>query len=266
MESKLKIAWLQADLVWENPAANRKKFEERLQTLDNDCDLIVLPETFTTGFPVDPKGFAEGEEGDTLRWMREMAGLKQAVITGSLLLETGSGFSNSLIWMRPDGSFERYDKRHVFSMGGEHKRIKPGRSQLIVELNGWKVRPMICYDLRFPVWSKNRLSVNGEFEYDLGIFVANWPAVRSYPWKQLLIARAIENMAWMLGVNRVGYDGPGNFYSGNSMLVDHKGQISVAADEGKEQMFTQTLSLQQLRDFRQKFNVGLDWDEFDIKL
>ena len=197
--------------------------------------------------------------------MREVAGQKNAVVCGSLLIRSGTDFSNTLIWMHPDGSYERYDKRHVFSMGGEHERIKAGSRQLTVELKGWKIRPMVCYDLRFPVWSKNRLLENGEFEYDLAVYIANWPAVRSYPWKQLLIARAIENMAYILGVNRVGHDGPGNYYSGDSMLVDYKGKIVELADEGKEQLFTQVLSMNQLTDFRKKFNVALDWDEFEIQ-
>lgn len=260
----LKISWLQTELFWENPKANREKLEGQIQSLDEDCDLIVLPETFTTGFPVDPKQFAEPINGKSTEWMRQMAQQTGAVIVGSLLIESNVYFSNSLIWMRPDGSFERYDKRHVFSMGGEHERIRAGAEQLTVELKGWKIRPMVCYDLRFPVWSKNRLLKNGEFEYDLSIYVANWPAVRSYPWKQLLIARAIENMAYVLGVNRVGYDGPGNYYSGNSMLIDYKGQVSSLADDGKEEVFTQVLSLKQLNDFRKKFNVGLDWDEFSL--
>jgi len=265
MKPDLKIAWLQSDLAWEDPKTNREKFDIQIQSLDKNCDLIILPETFTTGFPVEPKQFAEPIHGESMEWMRTMAKQSGAVITGSLLIESDGNFSNSLIWMRPDGSFERYDKRHVFSMGGEHKKIRAGSEQLTVELKGWKIRPMVCYDLRFPVWSKNRLLENEEFEYDLGIYIANWPAVRSYPWKQLLIARAIENMVYILGVNRVGTDGPGNYYSGDSMLVDYKGKVIQLADEGKEQDFTQVLSMKQLTDFREKFNVGLDWDEFKIQ-
>ncbi len=265
MKPDLKIAWLQADLIWEDAQANRNCFEKKIQLIERDCDLIVLPETFNTGFPVDPKIFAESIDGETLNWMQQMAQQTGAVITGSLLIESNGNFSNSLIWMRPDGSFERYDKRHVFSMGGEHEKIRAGAEQLTVELKGWKIRPMVCYDLRFPVWSKNRLLKNREFEYDFGIYVANWPAVRSYPWKQLLIARAIENMVYLLGVNRVGTDGPGNNYSGDSMLIDYKGKVIGLADEGKEQGFSQVISLKQLKSFREKFNVGLDWDEFEIK-
>lgn len=264
MKPDLKIAWLQADLAWESPKINRRNFGRKIQSLEKDCDLIVLPETFTTGFPVDPKQFAETVEGESLQWMQEQAIQSGAVITGSLLIETNGHYANTLIWMRPDGSFERYDKRHVFSMGGENESIKAGTKQLTVELKEWKIRPMVCYDLRFPVWSKNRLLENGEFEYDLAIYIANWPSVRSYPWRQLLIARAIENLAFVLGVNRVGTDGPGNEYSGYSMLVDFKGRIMKFADAGKEQHIIQTLSMQQLKAFRDKFNVGLDWDQFKL--
>ena len=266
MKPDLKITWLQSDLAWENPQSNRNSFEKKIEIIESDCDLIVLPETFNTGFPVDPKQHAESIDGRSMEWMRRMAKQTVAVICGSLLIESSGHFSNSLIWMRPDGSFERYDKRHVFSMGGENEKIKAGAKQLTVELKGWKIRPMVCYDLRFPVWSKNRLLENGEFEYDLAIYVANWPAVRSYPWKQLLIARAIENMVYILGVNRVGTDGPGNDYSGDSMLVDYKGKVISLAVEGKAQNFTQVISKQVLSDFRKKFNVGLDWDEFRLEI
>ena len=264
MKPNLKIAWLQANLAWEDAKTNRAYFARKIQSLESDCDLIVLPETFTTGFPVDPKLFAEKIDGESVEWMRQMAQQTGAVVTGSLLIESDNHYSNTLIWMQPDGSFERYDKRHVFSMGGENESIKAGTKQLIVDLKDWKIRPMVCYDLRFPVWSKNRLLKDGTFEYDLAIYIANWPAVRSYPWKQLLIARAIENLAFVLGVNRVGTDGPGNAYSGDSMLVDFKGGIIAMVKEGIEQTFTESISMQQLQAFRQKFNAGLDWDAFKL--
>jgi predicted amidohydrolase len=266
MKPNLKIAWLQADLTWEDAKTNREYFTRKIQSLEKDCDLIVLPETFTTGFPVDPKQFAETINGESLQWMQQQAKQSGAVITGSLLIKTDDYYSNALIWMRPDGSFERYDKRHVFSMGGENESIKAGAKQLTVELKGWRIRPMVCYDLRFPVWSKNRLLKDGTFEYDLAIYIANWPAVRSYPWKQLLIARAIENLAFVLGVNRIGTDGPGNAYSGDSMLVDFKGGIVAMAKEGIEQTFSESISIQQLQAFRQKFNAGLDWDAFSLDI
>ena len=264
MKHDLKIAWLQADLIWEDAQANRNSFEKKISFIERDCDLIVLPETFNTGFPVDPKIFAESINGETLNWMQQMAQRTGAVITGSLLIESNGNFSNSLIWMRPDGSFERYDKRHVFSMGGENERIKAGENHLFVELNGWKIKPMICYDLRFPVWSKNKYA--GEtFNYDLAVYVANWPAVRSYPWRQLLIARAIENIACVVGINRVGVDGPGNAYSGNSMFIDAKGSVLEEASGGIEKAISVNLSAEEILDFRKKFNVGLDWDGFEIK-
>jgi len=262
---QLEILYIQSDLVWEDPAKNRENFEKKILAQSHHCDLIVLPETFTTGFPVDPAPFAETGKGETLAWMQRMATQTGAVITGSLLLKDKNSFTNTLIWMRPDGTFERYDKRHVFSMGGEHKRIKAGSRQLLVELKGWKIKPMVCYDLRFPVWSKNHFE-NGNFEYDLAIYVANWPAVRAYPWDVLLVARAIENQAFVLGVNRVGTDGPGNKYSGHSKLIDVKGNVVSEAPENREAAIRVSLSGEYLLSFRSKFNVGRDWDDFEIKI
>ncbi len=259
----LEILYLQSNLAWENPAQNRKNFEKKIQVQEQGFDLIVLPETFTTGFPVDPAPFAETTDGKSVDWMRQMAAQTEAVITGSLLLKDNNSYTNALIWMRPDGTFERYDKRHVFSMGGEHKHIKPGDSQLIVEHKGWKIQPMVCYDLRFPVWSKNRYE-NGTFEYDMAIYVANWPAVRAHPWDALLVARAIENQAYVLGVNRVGIDGLGNSYGGHSKLINAKGEVVAEAPENEETALRVSLSGKQLQEFRNKFNVGRDWDRFEI--
>ncbi len=259
----LEILYIQSDLAWENPVLNREFFEKKILAQGQGRDLVVLPETFTTGFPVDPVSFAETADGESLQWMHRLATQTGAVITGSLLLKEETAYFNALIWMRPDGTFERYDKRHVFSMGGEHKRIKAGEQQLLVTLKGWKIRPMVCYDLRFPVWSKNRYE-NGTFEYDLAIYVANWPAVRAYPWNMLLIARAIENQAFVLGVNRVGTDGLGNTYSGHSGLIDAKGRVLSEAPENKEGVMRVSLSAKELQQLRNKFNVGMDWDRFEI--
>jgi len=259
----LKILGLQSNLVWENPQANMENFERIINENFDAHDLVILPETFTTGFPVNPEKLAEEIEGPSLAWMQKIALEFKTTLTGSFLLKTESGFSNSLFWVRPDKSFERYNKRHVFSMGGEHKSITAGKQQLTVELNGWKIRPMICYDLRFPVWSKNKY-INGSFEYDLAIYVANWPAVRSYPWQQLLIARAIENMACIVGINRVGTDGPGNNYSGNSMFVDAKGNVLKEGNADEEITLSHSFSSEEITSLRKKFNVGLDWDNFEI--
>ena len=259
----LKIAYLQSDLFWEDPVANRKHFEAVLLGLKTQPDLIVLPETFTTGFPVDPNYFAETISGETVAWMKAQAAKYKAVITGSVLLKLDDFYQNTLIWMRPDGSFETYAKRHVFRLGGEHERITPGDKQLFVELKGWKIKPLICYDLRFPVWSKNNYT-DEKFDYDFMLYVANWPAVRAEPWKQLLIARSIENLAYVLGVNRVGEDPQGLAYQGDSVLLDFKGQQISQAVAKKEMLVESSLSAEQLVRFREKFNVGLDWDSFKI--
>ncbi len=260
----LKILYIQSGLAWEDAPTNRAHFGEIIQRETQDHDLILLPETFTTGFPVDPVPFAETEDGETMLWLRETAARTGAVVTGSMLLNHNGVYTNSLIWMRPDGSYERYDKRHVFRMGGEHERITPGNRMLSVQLKGWNIRPMVCYDLRFPVWSKNHYA-DGTFEYDLALYAANWPAVRAYPWDQLLIARAIENQAYIIGVNRIGKDGPGNDYNGHSKVVDAKGNVISEAPENEEAAVTVKLSYDALRQFRAKFNVGPDWDTFTIQ-
>ena len=261
----LKILYLQADIVWKSPAKNRVALEKKIVKTLEGHDLIVLPETFTTGFPVDPAPFAETKTGETVRWMQKMARFTKAVITGSFLLKEGEHYYNALLWMNPNGEYQRYDKRHVFSMGGEDKKITRGVKQLLVELKGWKIRPMICYDLRFPVWCKNRLDKNAIFEYDLAIFVANWPSQRSYPWEMLLSARAIENQAYVLGVNRVGNDGPGNYYSGNSKMVDPRGKVISQAEPDKNMAVSTEISGDDLLRFRKKFNVSNDWDAFELK-
>lgn len=261
----LKILALQTNLFWEDPKANLTKFEKQIEDNFDSHQLIILPETFTTGFPVDPYVYCEDFNGPTITWMRSISQRYNSVITGTLLIKDNNSYANTLVWMLPDGSFSTYQKRHVFSMGGEHEKIAAGTKKLIVNLNGWNIRPMICYDLRFPVWSKNKFNNKTGFEYDIAIYVANWPAVRSYPWKTLLLARAIENQAYIIGLNRVGKDGPGNIYSGDSMIVDPKGTILEQGNEGSEEALSITLSYNNLKGFRNKFNVGTDWDKFIIE-
>lgn len=261
----LKILGLQTELVWETPAKNRELLEVKITNHSTGHDLVILPETFTTGFPVDPEKFAEPEDGKTMQWMANIASKTEAVITGSILIGSNGKYSNTLVWMRPDQTYELYKKRHVFRMGGEHEKIQPGDHQLYVELKGWKIKPMICYDLRFPVWSKNRQDKDGNYEYDFAFYVANWPEVRIYPWNTLLLARAIENQAFVAGINRVGYDAKGIYYSGNSAVIDPKGKLIANGDEGKERALSITLSAKELKSFREQFNVGLDWDNFQIK-
>ncbi len=262
----LKILCLQSDIVSNDAEKNRELFEIKIRNHAESHDLIILPETFTTSFHVEPKGSSETQNGKSITWMQQMAAKSGAVITGSLFIERDGKYYNSLIWMRPDGSFESYDKRHVFSMGGENKRICKGAKKLIVELKGWKIAPMICYDLRFPVWSKNTLTDEGTYAYDLAVYVANWPSVRNYPWEMLLISRAIENLAYVAGVNRVGYDAQGTLYSGDSMIIDPKGKVIEKADESKERSLSAVLSFNDLKSFREKFNVGMDWDKFEIQM
>jgi len=259
----LKILAFQAPLIPKNPEANRLAFDRRIAEHFDHHHLILLPETFTTGFPVDPEYHSETITGDTVNWMRMQAKKTGATIAGTLLIQNDFGYANTLVWMSPNGDYRLYEKRHVFSMGGEDKQIKAGSQQLVVELNGWKIRPMICYDLRFPVWSKNRYEL-GEFEYDLAIYLANWPAVRSYPWRQLLIARAIENQAYVVGLNRVGKDHLRIDYDGHSLVVDPKGQIQSEATANQDVSFSSTLSKSTLINFREKFNVGRDWDDFEF--
>ncbi len=261
----LEILCFQTELVWQNAEANRVAFEKKIEAKIGNTDLIILPEAFTTAFPADPTCFSETKKGPSIKWMARIAKETNAVLCGSLLIKTGNHYANALIWMRPDGTYDRYDKRHVFSMGGEHKTIKAGNKQLIVEYKGWKIKPMVCYDLRFPIWSKNTLDENGVYAYDLAIYIGNWPAVRTYPWQQLLKARAIENLAYVAGVNRVGIDGFGTHYSGDSLVMDPKGYVLKRAEKGKEEIFAQTLSYEALVDFRTKFNAGLDWDDFVIQ-
>jgi omega-amidase len=259
----LKIAFVQTRLHWEDSKANQLHFSRLIASLKTQPDLIVLPETFNTGFPVDPRKWAEKPDGSSFKWLQHKAVETGAVICASMLMESGEEYHNSLIWMRPDGSHRLYNKRHVFRMGGEHERISPGDGHLLTRLKGWNIRPLVCYDLRFPVWCKNTYD-NGHFEYDFMIFVANWPAVRTLPWKQLLIARAIENQAYVLGVNRIGTDGLGIDYAGDSCLIDPKGQIIAQAKSGEEAIIEESISLNELDSFRKKFNVGMDWDRFKI--
>lgn len=261
----LKILALQPDLFWENPEKNLNEFENQIADKFDSHHLIILPETFTTGFPVDPHIFAEEISGKTVSWMRQISAKYNAVITGSLLIKTGDIYANTLIWMLPDGSFNNYKKRHVFSMGGEHEKITAGTDKLIVNLLGWKISLFICYDLRFPIWSKNTYNKEEGFEYDLAIYVANWPTVRSHPWKTLLLARAIENQAYVVGVNRIGKDGLGNKYSGDSMIIDPKGKVLAQGNNFKSDVLSTELSYNEMTKFRNKFNVGNDWDKFVIE-
>ena len=259
----LNIAYIQADLVWEDKTANLERFGQLLDQVRPGTDLILMPETFTTAFPVDPKQFAEKEDGPTMQWLRGQAKAKKAVIATIFPLDVDGHYYNSLVWMRPDGSHELYFKRHTFTMGGEDQLVERGEKQLVVELNGWRIRPMVCYDIRFPVWARNRYQ-DGQYEYDLAFYLANFPDSRMVVWNTLLVARAIENQAYWIGVNRVGEDAHGLHYSGESQVINSRGEIISKAEPYQECVLHCTLDYEKLQRFREKFPLGPDWDGFEI--
>lgn len=259
----LNISLIQTPLFWEDADANLAMFDGLLEQVPLGTHLILLPEMFTTGFSINP-ALAEKPEGKSFEWLRRKADEHNCVIAGSILADVNGKYFNRLFWVRPDGTFDTYDKRHLFRLGEEYKVFTAGHRRPVFELLGWKILPLICYDLRFPVWSKNRY-INQNYEYDLLICVANWPAVRQYAWKQLLIARAIENQAYAAAVNRVGADGNGLEHTGDSTVTDPLGQIICQAMPNSETILSATLSWNALQQFREQFTIGLDWDEFEVK-
>ncbi len=260
----LTITLIQPDLIWEDKKSNLLKFEDFFHQIDRKTDLIVLPEMFNTGFVVDQRSLAEDMNGPTVAWMAEQAEKLKSVITGSLVIVEDGKYFNRLIWMQPEGKFQTYDKRHLFHPGNEHEQFSQGTEKMIVDLYGWKICPLVCYDLRFPVWSKNTWK-DGVYEYDILLFIANWPAARSYAYRQLLIARAIENQCYVAAVNRVGIDGKGTNHQGDSTIIDFKGKHLIEIAPDKEGMETLNISYKQLVDFRAGFMVGMDWDTFEIR-
>jgi omega-amidase len=257
------VSIVQAPLVWADKKANLGHFTKELNKLKTSVDLIVLPEMFATGFVTDLTEVSEPMGGEVMKWMKVMAARLDCVITGSIAIDDNNSMLNRLIWMRADGSFEQYDKRHLFRMGNEHLKFTQGKESLIVELKGWKIKPLVCYDLRFPVWSKNRL-IDDSYEYDLLIYVANWPASRCFAWQTLLAARAIENQAFCIGVNRIGDDGKGIPHRGGSVFLDFKGKLIHGCEDNKAEVATSTLDYNSLQHFRDQFKVALDWDKFNI--
>jgi predicted amidohydrolase len=254
----LNVTIVQTPLHWQDAGANRRLLAEKFNRLEAPTDLIVLPEMFTTGFSMAAPQLAETMAGPTLSWLAAQAHRHQAVITGSLIIAADGQYYNRLIWMRPDGRYDYYDKRHLFRMAGEHHTYAPGQQRLIVELRGWRICPLVCYDLRFPVWSRNQ-----EPAYDLLLYVANWPEKRRLAWQTLLQARAIENLAYVIGVNRTGEDGQGIGYAGDSVVHAPNGQI-LWHQSGKEASPTLRLERQELTDFRASFPAYLDADLFRL--
>lgn len=253
----LRVSCIQNDVIGRDPEANRHHLDEMLKSVEN-TDIIVFPETFTTGFPADPNIFAERVGGTTMQWMREKAVEKNCAVCGTIILKREGGFYNSFIWIEPDGKYYLYNKRHLFTMGGEIG-LNPGEERITIEYKGWRIRPFVCYDLRFPVWDRNSFK-DGKFEYDIAIFTAEWPRKKSEVWNTLLRARAIENQAFVVGVNRVGVDDSNIEYKGESMVLNVKGRVVAQASEG-ESVFTAELSEFELEAFREYFRVSADWDE-----
>ena len=220
----LKVIIIQSDLAWENPTANLNNFDAKINSISEKTDIIVLPEMFNTAFSINPAKCAETMYGATMKWIQHKAKEKNCVIVGSILINENGDFYNRMVWIQPDGSHFTYDKRHLFRMSDEYKLFNGGNNRTIIEYKGWKINLLICYDLRFPVWSRNTYK-DGNYEYDLMIYVANWPASRSFIWQTLLKARAIENQSYVIGVNRVGDDGFNTPHSGDSMIIDPVGNV-----------------------------------------
>lgn len=258
----LRITTLQTPLHWQDKQANLAMLEEKIWQIDEETDILVLPEMFNTGFSMQAEKLAEPMNLHTFKWMRQMAEQKKAVVTGSYIVNDGGKYFNRLIWMQPDGNYSTYDKRHLFRMAEEDAHYSPGTNQLIVEWKGWKIKPLVCYDLRFPVWCRNN-SDGDEMAYDAILFVANWPAARVNAWDALLKARAIENLSYCIGVNRIGDDGNGIPHNGHSAVYNPKGEVIYFADD-KEEINTVALSKEELVAFRKKFPAYLDADNFSI--
>lgn len=256
--SVLKITTFQAYLFWENIDKNLQNLSLRLSGIREKTDLIILPEMFNTGFSMNTAALAEETNGKTMKWMLQQAERFDCVVTGSLIIKEKNKYYNRLIWMRPDGSFEKYDKRHLFAMGKEDDYYTPGKDKLIVELNGWKICPVICYDLRFPVWLRNKNP-----EYDLLLIVANWPEKRSLHWRTLIPARAVENLSYVVGVNRVGHDGNEIYHSGDSMCIDPNGK-TVYYKPNDEDLYTFSISLEEVIKARRLFPFLRDADNFNL--
>lgn len=282
----LRVTIVQAKLAWEDIDVNLDSFKRKLSSIHaGETDLIVLPEMFSTGFTMNAKKVAEtmkgspshkatAERSTAVKWMAAIAKEKKSAVMGSLVIKEKGHYFNRLVWMKEDGNYELYDKRHLFRMGEEQNTYTPGKKRLIVSLKGWRICPLICYDLRFPVWSRNTASnlhskegfqippSGGGGAYDCLIYVANWPARRNYAWKHLLVARAIENLSYVVGVNRIGTDGNGIGHTGDSAVINAKGEVISKTAAETESVETVTLSRSELDNYRKEFPALLDADRF----
>ena len=269
MSSPLTVTLIQSNLHWENKEANLEMFEQKIVSIKERTEIVVLPEMFSTGFSMKAADLAEQMDGKTIQWMKRMASSKKIIITGSVIIEEEGLYYNRLIWMLPDGQTGCYDKRHLFAYAGEDKFYTPGSKRLIGSVKGWKINLMICYDLRFPVWSRltpeHRLPEEGtnKDEYDLIIYVANWPDRRRHAWTTLLQARAIENQCYVIGVNRVGKDAENNNYAGDSLVADPLGEVLYHCKE-QEDIHTITIDKSEVETIRKKLPFWKDADLFKI--
>jgi omega-amidase len=263
--STLTVTLLQTGLHWEDPARNRQELGEKIRALTEKTEIVLLPEMFTTGFSLEADKLAESMEGPSVAWMRQIASEKKIILSGSLIIAEDGHHYNRLIWMLPNGQYGHYDKRHRFAYGGEGEQYTPGVKRLIASVKGWKVNLQVCYDLRFPVWARNSLDERGQPEYDVLVYVANWPEPRIQAWKTLLMARAIENQCYVIGVNRVGKDGSGLEYSGDSMVIDPLGAV-LYHRTGQEDTPTIVLDKAKLETAREKLPFLRDADEFHISI
>lgn len=258
MSEILNIALVQADLVWENPEQNRTNLFRKIDAISEPIDVIVLPEMFTSGFTMYPNVVAETMDGATVKWLQNLAAHKGAAITGSFTVKENDNYYNRMLFVEPGGKISQYDKRHTFTLAGEDKVYTQGQERIIVNYKGWKICPLVCYDLRFPVWSRNNEN------YEVLIYVANWPAQRMVAWDALLKARAIENMSYCIGVNRVGKDGNSHDYSGHSAAYDVLGERMDSIPFDNETIEVVTLRKKDLETYRTKLNFLSDQDQFSI--
>ena len=259
--STLSISIIQTNLHWEDKTANLRMLEEKIKSIKEKTEIVVLPEMFSTGFSMKPELLAETMEGETVQWMKRIAKEKKIILTGSIIISEKENYYNRLIWMLPNGEYGVYDKRHCFGFAGEDEHYTAGKKRLIASVKGWKINLQVCYDLRFPVWARQQ-SQEGP-EYDVLIYVANWPERRIHAWKTLLQARAIENQCYVVGANRTGDDGAAIHYSGESMVVDPMGEV-LYTKKDDEDIFTITLNKEHLDAIRTKFPFLKDADHFMI--
>lgn len=258
MKDELFVAGIQAPLIWENPSENRGYFDEKIKSLPTNIDLVVLPEMFTSGFTMNPERVSEKMNGVTISWMQKLASKKNMAITGSLVIEEHENYYNRLVFVHPSGEINYYDKRHSFTLAGEHEKYVSGKKKTMIHYKGWNICGLICYDLRFPVWARNTEN------YDLLIYMANWPITRIKAWDTLLKARAIENMSYTIGVNRIGADDNHYHYSGNSLIVDYLGTQIAYLQQHEEGIIVSKINKKDQDTTREKLGFLKDKDSFSI--